>query len=55
MFENLKEKIKEKIPVIFVAVMVIYLSALAAKTGMVYWEEFHKQDTSTQTTVQNPS
>ncbi len=53
MFENLKEKIKEKTPVIFVVVMVIYLSALATKTGMVYLEDFHKQDISVQTTVQN--
>ena len=54
MLENLKEKIKEKIPIIFVVVMVIYLSALAAKTGMVYWEEYHKQDKSAQKTVQHP-
>ncbi len=52
MLENLKKRIKEKIPIIFVVAMVIYLSALATKTGMVYWEESHKQDTSAQTTVQ---
>ncbi len=42
------EKLKEKMHIIFVVVMVVYLSALAIKTGMVYWEEFHKPETTTQ-------
>jgi hypothetical protein len=49
MLEKLKEKIKDKSHIIFIVVMAIYLSALATKTAMVYWEEFYKQDTSTQT------
>ena len=49
MLKNLKEKIKSKAHIIFIVVMAIYLSALAIKTSMVYWEEFYAQDTITQT------
>ena len=50
--ENFKEKIKEKMHIIFVVVMIVYLSALTIKTGHVYWEGFHKQGTPEQTAVQ---
>ena len=50
--ENFKEKIKEKMHIIFVVVMIVYLSALTIKTGHVYWEEFHKQGPPEQTAVQ---
>ncbi len=40
------EKIKEKIHIIFVVVMIVYLSALAVKTGQVYWNECHKKETA---------
>ncbi len=46
------EKIKEKTHIIFVIVMVIYLSALAIMTGYTFWEEQQKQKTSVQTTDQ---
>jgi hypothetical protein len=36
------EKLKDKAHIIFIVVMAIYLSALAIKTSMVYWEEFYK-------------
>ena len=39
MFENIKENIKEKMHVIFIVVMIIYLSALAIMTGYTYWKE----------------
>ena len=50
------EKIKEKMHIIFIVVMIIYLSALAIKTGQTYlkerpyWEKQKKQEMSTQTT-----
>jgi hypothetical protein len=55
MFENIIEKIKEKMHIIFIVVMIIYLSALAIMTGHTYWkerpwEEQNKQDMSSQTT-----
>ena len=46
------EKLKEKMHIIFVVVMIIYLSALAIKTGLVYWDEFHKQAPPAQTADQ---
>ena len=46
------EKLKEKMHIIFVVVMIVYLSALAIKTGLVYWDEFHKQAPPAQTTDQ---
>jgi len=52
MLEKFKEKIKEKIHIIFLVVMIVYLTALAIKTGQVYWEEFGKQDTAVQTVDQ---
>ena len=48
MLKNLKEQIKSKAHIIFIVVIAIYLSALAIKTSMVYWEEFYAQDTITQ-------
>jgi hypothetical protein len=50
MLEKLKKRIKDKVHIIFIVVMAIYLSALAVKTCMVYWEEFYTQDTHTQST-----
>ena len=56
MFEKIKERIKEKIHIIFVVVMIIYLSALAIMTGHTYWKERpywekqEKQKISDQTT-----
>jgi hypothetical protein len=50
---NFKEKIKEKMHIIFIVVMIVYLSALTVKTGQVYWEEFHKQGTPEQTNIQD--
>ncbi len=47
------EKIKEKIHIVFIVVMVVYLSALAIMTGHTCWKEYHKQKTSVQTTEQN--
>lgn len=44
------EKIKEKMHIIFIVVMIIYLAALAIKTGHTFWEEHQKQKTSEQTT-----
>ncbi len=44
------EKIKEKMHIIFLVVMIIYLAALAIKTGHTFWEERQKQKTSEQTT-----
>ena len=61
MFENIKEQIKEKIYIIFVVVMIIYLSALAIMTGHTYWKERpylekqEKQTSSAQTTNKQKS
>jgi uncharacterized protein YxeA len=33
------ERIKEKMHIIFIVVMIIYLSALAIKAGQTYWKE----------------
>jgi uncharacterized protein YxeA len=50
------ERLKEKMHIIFIVVMIIYLSALAIKTGQTYlkerpyWEEQEKQQMSSQTT-----
>lgn len=46
------EKIKEKIHIIFVIVMIIYLSALAIMTGYTFWDEQQRQKTSAQTADQ---
>ena len=56
MIEKIKEKIREKIHVIFIVVMVVYLSALATMTAYTYWKERpywekqEKQKMSEQTT-----
>ncbi len=52
MLETFKKKISEKIHIIFVVVMIIYLSSLSIKTVQVYYEEFYKKDTSAQTAEQ---
>jgi flagellar basal body-associated protein FliL len=55
MIEKIKEKIREKIHIIFIVVMVVYLSALATMTvytyldERTYWEKQEKQKMSEQT------
>jgi flagellar basal body-associated protein FliL len=55
------DKIKEKIHIIFIVIMIIYLTALAVMTGYTYWkerpywEEQEKQKISAQPAIKSKS
>ena len=45
MFQKIKERLKEKQHIIVITILTIYLIALAAKTGQVFYTEYWLQRT----------